>query len=226
MCESPRPWKKTIRAVGIRHARLPVGGARERLQLLDARAGLHGGQAASRHRRGRVRPALGVALGLAVDHPGLAAVPAVEIDRAVAVEHDVRAGLDLAVLEAGGSMMVGVGAARMAPDHAARIAHEAAELGHRAGVGDVEIAPGRALLPGATVLRIAASLSRVARRMRSSSAGVLMDAGEHHRVVAVGDGRPSMPSRKPKPWSSKATLARSSFSSRSAPLSALPMSKA
>ena len=97
---------------------------------------------------GRLRPALGVALGLAVDHPGLAAVPAIEIDGAVAVEHDVRAGLDLAVLEAGRQHDGRVGAARMAPDHAAGIAHEAAELGHRAGIGDVEIAPGGALLPG------------------------------------------------------------------------------
>ena len=36
----------------------------------------------------------------------------------------------------------------MTPDHAARIAHEAAQLGDRSGIGHVEIAPRRTLLPG------------------------------------------------------------------------------
>src|SRR3546814_20860776 len=58
-------------------------------------------------------------------------VPAVLVDGAVAVEHDMGAGLDLAGLQSGLQHDCGVGAARMAPDHAAGIVDEAAEFGHR-----------------------------------------------------------------------------------------------
>src|SRR5262245_43343278 len=36
----------------------------------------------------------------------------------------------------------------MAPHHAAWVAHKAAKLDHRAGVGLIEVAPGGALIPG------------------------------------------------------------------------------
>ena len=86
----------------VRHAFPPVDFATLGLQLHDARARSHRGEQHLRHPRGRIGKALGRAFGLALYHPGLAAVPAIKIDGAVAVEHDVAAGLDHVVLEAGG----------------------------------------------------------------------------------------------------------------------------
>jgi hypothetical protein len=92
----------------------------------------------------------------------------------VTVKHDVRAGFDLAVFEAARQHDGLFRPARMAPHHAARIAHEPAQLGNRSGVGDVEIAPDVApFCQGAMVLRMAVSLSLVDRRSSSGSAGVL-----------------------------------------------------
>ena len=99
----------------------------------------------------------------------------------------MRASLDLAVLEAGREHDRLVGAAWMAPDHAAGIAHEAAEACCRRGVGDVEVAPSRAFLPGGhrfgdgslVEARGAADQIHFGRRFDG--------AGEHHWIVAVGE---------------------------------------
>src|SRR5262245_18802403 len=67
---------------------------------------------------------------------------------AVAVEHDVAAGLDHVALEARSERERGICAARMTPHHTARIAHETAQLGDGACIGLIEIPPGRTLVPG------------------------------------------------------------------------------
>src|SRR3546814_8171797 len=112
--------------------------ARPRLQLRYPDAGAHGVEQIGRHVHRRLGEAPGRPLGLAADHPGVAAVPAVLVDGAVAVEHDMGAGLDLAGLQSGLQHDGGVGAARMAPDHAAGIVDEAAEFGHRDGIRSEE----------------------------------------------------------------------------------------
>src|SRR3546814_8783136 len=77
--------------------------ARPRLQLRYPDAGAHGVEQIGRHGHRRLGEAPGRPLGLAADHPGVAAVPAVLVDGAVAVEHDMGAGLDLAGLQSGRS---------------------------------------------------------------------------------------------------------------------------
>jgi hypothetical protein len=136
------------------------------------------------------RQALGRAFRLALYHPGLAAVPAIKIDGAVAVEHDVAARLDHVVLEAGGERERGICAPRMTPHHAARIAHETAQLGDGARIGLIEIPPGRALVPGGD----GASDRRLVeggRALQQAQLGLSLHcAREHQRVVAVRDLEP------------------------------------
>src|SRR5438067_1267787 len=91
--------KEDHRGVRIGHALPAVDIAALRLQLADAHARTHGGQQHLGDFRGRAGKEFRGAFGLALDHPGLAAVPAIEIDRPVAVEQYVRAGLDRIVLE-------------------------------------------------------------------------------------------------------------------------------
>src|SRR5437016_8373936 len=71
---------------GVRHALAAIDLAALSLQLADACAGPYGGYQHFRDPRGRVGEALRSAGGLALHHPGLAAVPAIKIDGAVTVE--------------------------------------------------------------------------------------------------------------------------------------------
>ena len=75
----------------------------------------------------------------------------------------------------------------MAPDHSAGIADEPAEIERRPMVGAVDVAPGRALVPG----RDGALDGLLVQRrgaLDHCKLGLGLDhAGGHHRVVAVGN---------------------------------------
>src|SRR5262245_57784241 len=174
----------------VRHAFPSVDFATFGLELADARARSHGGEQHLRHSCRRIGKAPGRAFRLALYHPGLAAVPAIKIDGAVAVEHDVAAGLDHVALEAGSERERGICATRMTPHHTARIAHETAQLGDGARIGLAEIPPGRTLVPGGD----GASDRRLVeggRALQQPQLGLgLYRARKHQRVVAIRDLEP------------------------------------
>ena len=65
------------------------------------------------------------------------------------------------------------------------IAHEAAEIGHRPGVGAVQVAPGGALLPGIDRAPDR-GLVQPRRALQKAHLGLGLDrAREHQRIVAV-----------------------------------------
>ena len=139
--------KENKRAIRIGHASFPVSGPGELLEVEDACARFHGSNQRLGNGRRGLSPSFRIALGFVSDNPRLAAIPAIKIDGAVTIEHDVRAGFHLTVLETGREHDRLVGATRMAPDHATGITHEPPKLSRRACVGDVEITPRGALLP-------------------------------------------------------------------------------
>src|SRR6185295_12331603 len=155
------------------------------LKLARPRSRLHFRNELLRNLRRGAEVALAHAIGLAADHPGLAAVPAIEIERAMAVEHHVHAALDLEVFEAGLQRERGLASARVAPHHRARVAHEAAEIHDRGMIGTVQIAPAHALLPGlhGALDRLAVERGRAAQEL--DLGGRLHRARVHQRVVRI-----------------------------------------
>ena len=124
---------------------------------------------------------------LAADDPGLAAVPAVEIEGPVAVEHDVGAGKDLLVLEPALHRQGGVFAGRVAHHQSARIAHESTELDRRHGIGMVQILAGPALLPARDGAPNGFLVEARGSRQQFELDRGLDGPGVHERVIAVGD---------------------------------------
>ena len=126
-----------------------------------------------------------VALGLAVHYPGLTAVPAVEIQGAVAVEHDVCAGCHLEVIEPRLQRDGRVGSSGMSPDHAAGIANESAQLRHGEVIGVIELPPGHPPVPGRDGALDGGLVREDVRRRRPGEADASELAGGVVRSMAV-----------------------------------------
>src|SRR5919204_7028596 len=90
----PQAVEEDERLIGVAQPGPAESPAASRLEFAQAGAWPHRLLELAHGRRGRVGDRPRLAAWLVVHHPGLASIPAVVLPRAVAVPHDVRAGLD------------------------------------------------------------------------------------------------------------------------------------
>ena len=180
------PVEEDQRIPGERKPVLAIDRAARRLERRNARAGNHEGLDLGHCVRRRPSQRAGGVRAVGADDPGLAAVPAIAVLRAVAVEHDPHAGFELVIIRLrGDDRHRAVGAVRQ--HHRARVVDEAAARERRRVVGGAEVAPGHAGRPGADALLDGRAVDGRGGAHEVHFGRRLDAAGGHQQAVAVLD---------------------------------------